>query len=92
MREITLTARKKVGLHARPAALFVHPPRGFMSMTKVSKDNRGVDARSILGVLTLYVRAGAAMTVRAGGEDEGPAIEALHKLVESNFVETHAEV
>jgi phosphocarrier protein HPr len=92
MREITLTVRKKVGLHARPAALFVQTPRGFWSVIKVSKDNRGVDARSILGVLTLYVRAGAALTARAGVEDEGPAIEALQKLVESNFVETHAEV
>jgi phosphocarrier protein HPr len=92
MREITLTVRNGVGLHARPAALFVQTAKGFKSVIKVSKGEREADAKSILSVLTLNVNAGAALTVRANGEDEGPAIEALQKLVESNFGETHAEV
>ncbi len=90
MRELTLTLRNKVGLHARPAALFVQAAKGFKSTIKVSKDERTVDAKSILSVLTLGAESGAVITLHATGEDEERAIEALQNLIASNFGEADA--
>ncbi len=90
MCEITLTLRNKVGLHARPAALFVQTAKGFRSAIKVRKDEREADAKSILSVLTLGAESGAVITVHASGEDEQAAVEALRKLIESDFGEANA--
>ena len=90
MREITLTLRNQVGLHARPAALFVQAAKNFKSTIKVSKDDRTVDAKSILSVLTLGAESGAVITIRAEGDDEDLAIAGLQKLIESNFGEASA--
>jgi phosphotransferase system HPr (HPr) family protein len=87
MQELNITIRNKVGLHARPAALFVKAAKGFKSKILVSKDNRVADAKSILNVLTLGAGQGANVTLRAEGEDEALAIEALKDLIESNFGE-----
>jgi len=90
MRELTLTLRNQVGLHARPAALFVQTAKKFKSTIRVSKDERTVDAKSILSILTLGAESGAVITIRAEGEDEDLAILGLQKLIESNFGETNA--
>jgi len=90
MREITLTLRNQVGLHARPAALFVQAAKNFESTINVCKDDRAVDAKSILSVLTLGAESGAVITIRAEGDDEDLAIAGLQKLIESNFGEAHA--
>lgn len=90
MREITLTLRNKTGLHARPAALFVQAAKGFQSAIKIAKDAREVDAKSILSVLTLGAESGAVITLRASGDDEERAIEALQRLIESNLGESDA--
>ncbi len=87
MQELNITIRNKVGLHARPAALFVKAAKGFKSKILVSKDNRVADAKSILNVLTLGAGQGANVTLRAEGEDEADAIGALKDLIESNFGE-----
>ena len=87
MQEITLTIRHEVGLHARPAALFVKTANRFTSQIVVEKDEQEVNAKSILSVLTLGAGQGAVVTVRAEGEDEVEAIEALRELVVSNFGE-----
>lgn len=87
MQEITLTIRHEVGLHARPAALFVKTANRFTSQIVVEKDKQEVNAKSILSVLTLGAGQGAVVTVRAEGEDEVEAIEALRELVVSNFGE-----
>ncbi len=85
--EITLTIRHEVGLHARPAALFVKTANRFKSQIMVEKDGQEVNAKSILSVLTLGVGQGAVVTIRTEGEDEVEAIEALRELVVSNFGE-----
>jgi phosphocarrier protein HPr len=90
MREVTLTLRNKTGLHARPAALFVQAAKGFQSTLHVRKDDREVDAKSILSVLTLGAESGAVITLTAEGNDEDLAVETLQKLIESNFGETDA--
>ena len=87
MREVTLTIRNKVGLHARPAALFVQTASKFKSKVSAVKDECEVNAKSILSVLTLGAEQGAVVTIRAEGEDEVEVVEALKELVENNFGE-----
>lgn len=86
--ETTLTVRHPVGLHARPAALFVKTAGKFRSQIKVRNLTRGlgpVDAKSILSVLTLGVEKSHQIQLQVEGEDEAQAIQALTELVESDF-------
>jgi phosphocarrier protein len=87
MQEVVLTITNKVGLHARPAALFVQTANKFKSAITVAKDERAANAKSILSVLTLGAEQGTVVTVRADGEDEAQAVAALQALVESKFGE-----
>jgi phosphocarrier protein HPr len=87
MPEITLTVHHKVGLHARPAALFVQTAKQFQSDIKVTHGEIEANAKSILGVLTLGANQGAVITIRAEGEDADHALAALAALVEENFGE-----
>lgn len=87
MREVTLVVQHKVGLHARPAALFVQTAKKFKSDITVRKDEREANAKSILSILTLGANQGAVLTIKANGEDEDCAVRALQDLVESNFGE-----
>jgi phosphocarrier protein HPr len=85
MPEITLTVHHEVGLHARPAAVFVKTAKQFCSAIKVTHGEREANAKSILSVLTLGVDQGAVVTLYAEGEDADRALEALEALVEDNF-------
>lgn len=87
MPEITLTVRHEVGLHARPAALFVQTAKQFNCDIQVTHGEREANAKSILGVLTLGANQGAVITIRAEGEDADQALAALEALVEDNFGE-----
>jgi phosphocarrier protein HPr len=88
MRETTLVVEHEVGLHARPAALFVQTAKKFKSDILVRKDEREVNAKSILSILTLGANQGAVITIKANGEDEEAALKALQELVENNFGES----
>jgi phosphocarrier protein HPr len=88
MQEVTLVVEHKVGLHARPAALFVQTAKRFKSEILVRKDEREVNAKSILSILALGANQGAVITIKANGEDEGAALKALQGLVENNFGES----
>ena len=85
MQHATLVVHHEVGLHARPAAVFVKTAKRFVSDISVVKDEREVNAKSILSILTLGVNKGAEITIKAEGEDEQRAVRALQELVESNF-------
>ncbi len=87
MPEITLTIHHKVGLHARPAALFVQAAKPFQSNIKVTHGEKQANAKSILSVLALGAEQGAVITIRAEGEDASQALAALQALVENNFGE-----
>ena len=90
MQKIELTVRAKVGLHARPAAIFVKTAAGFKSNVTVSNltTQRGPgNAKSILSVLNLAVLQDQVIEVTAEGEDETEAIAALREQIESNFGE-----
>ncbi|MGQ9682446.1 MAG: HPr family phosphocarrier protein [Anaerolineae bacterium] len=85
MPTITLTIRNPVGLHARPAALFVQTAQRYVSEIRVRSGGREANAKSILGILTLGAGQGATITVEAEGEDAPQALAALQALVELDF-------
>ncbi|HJW91244.1 MAG TPA: HPr family phosphocarrier protein [Anaerolineales bacterium] len=89
MAEITVTIRNKVGLHARPAALFVKEANKYKSTITVSKNegSKEVNAKSILGILGLGVDFGAVIRIRAEGDDADNALLAFQALVDRNFGE-----
>lgn len=87
MPEITLTVNHEVGLHARPAALFVQTAKQFHCDIKVTHGEEEANAKSILSVLALGVEQGAVITIRAQGEDADQSLAALEALVKRNFGE-----
>ncbi|MBF8281120.1 MAG: phosphotransferase system HPr (HPr) family protein [Anaerolineales bacterium] len=87
MPEVKLTIRNKVGLHARPAVLFVQAAQGFQSDVRVIKDGKEGNAKSFKSVLALAVNQNDEVVVRAEGADADAALAALIKLVEDNFGE-----
>jgi phosphocarrier protein len=87
MPEVTLTVRNKVGLHARPAALFVQAAQKFNCDLKVTHGEREGNAKSILSVLSLGIDQNAVITIQADGENADQALEALKALIENNFGE-----
>ena len=87
MPSIELTITNEVGLHARPAALFVQEASKFKSEVSVRNGDQEVNAKSILGVLTLGADQGCVITVTAEGEDAEAALEAIRALHANNFGE-----
>ena len=87
MPEITLTVRNKVGLHARPAALFVQAAQTFKCDIKVTHGEREGNAKSILSVLPLGIDQNAVITIHAEGDNADQALEALEVLIQNNFGE-----
>lgn len=82
-----IVVQNQVGLHARPATFFIQKSNEFKSSIWVEKDERRVNAKSLLGVLSLGITKGTEITIIADGSDEKDAIDALENLVESNFSE-----
>ncbi len=81
----TIVVQNQVGLHARPATFFIQKSNEFKSSIWVEKNDRRVNAKSLLGVLSLGITKGMEITIITDGTDEKEAIEALEKLIESNF-------
>ena len=75
------------GLHARPATFFIQKANEFKSGIWVEKDERRVNAKSLLGVLSLGITKGTTITLLADGSDEKEAVAALSELVSGNFGE-----
>ena len=80
-----VTVENQVGLHARPATFFIQKANEFKSSIWVEKEDRRVNAKSLLGVLSLGIVGGTRIRVIADGPDEEAAVEALIKLVNSGF-------
>ena len=90
MQSGTFTIQNQVGLHARPAALFVQTVAKFKSKIRVKNSTRGtpfVDAKSILMILPLQVRQGHEIEITTDGPDEEAALEAINNLIANNFAE-----
>ena len=77
----------QVGLHARPATFFIQKANEFKSSIWIEKEDRRVNAKSLLGVLSLGIVKGTPMTIIANGVDEAAAIATLAQMVESEFSE-----
>ncbi len=87
MESTQITVRNQVGLHARPATLFVRVAQKHQSQITVSYGGETVNAKSLLALLSLGVTKDATITISANGSDEQVALHALTSLVESNFDE-----
>lgn len=79
--------QNQVGLHARPATFFIQKANEFKSTIWVEKEERRVNAKSLLGVLSLGIVGGTTIRIIADGSDENTAVESLVKLVQSGFAE-----
>lgn len=79
--------KNNTGLHARPASHFVFTSSKFNSHIVIIKDGKEFNAKSIMGVLSMGASKGTKLTIKAEGEDEKEAVEALRDLVERNFGE-----
>ncbi|MBQ1362696.1 MAG: HPr family phosphocarrier protein [Oscillospiraceae bacterium] len=77
----------QVGLHARPATFFIQKANEFKSSIWVEKEERRVNAKSLLGVLSLGIVKGTSVKLIADGADEEEAIETLSDLIASDFTE-----
>jgi phosphotransferase system HPr (HPr) family protein len=87
MLEISFVINNKVGLHARPAGVFVREASKFKSSITVFHDDTQANAKSILSVLTLGANQGAVIRICAEGEDAEAALQALKALNDSNYGE-----
>ncbi|KZE64377.1 phosphocarrier protein Chr [Fictibacillus phosphorivorans] len=81
MVEKKVTVQLKSGLQARPAALFVQEANRYTSDVFVEKEGKKVNAKSIMGIMSLAVGSGAELVLAVDGPDENEAIEALSAFV-----------
>lgn len=84
-REVTIT--NTIGLHARPATFFIQKANSFKCSLWVEKEDRKVNAKSLLGVLSLGIAQGMTITLLADGSDEDEALDGLAELVNTGFQE-----
>jgi phosphocarrier protein len=87
MKEQTVTIKNRAGIHARPAALLVQTTKDFKSNIYFEKENDRINAKSIMGIITLGAAYGTEIRIIAEGEDEQQAVDALVRLFESKFEE-----
>ena len=78
-----ITVKNEVGLHARPATYFIQKANEYKSGIWVEKEERRVNAKSLLGVLSLGIMKGPAVTLIADGSAEKEAVDALAELIEN---------
>ena len=87
MKSIQVTIKNQVGLHARPATLFVQTAQKHTAEVTVSYEGKIVNAKSLLSLLSLGITKDAVITVAANGDDEEAVLNALTTLIENNFGE-----
>lgn len=82
-----VVVKLKTGLHARPAALFVQEANKFSSEVYVEKDEKKVNAKSIMGIMSLAISSGTEVNISAEGSDSEQAVVALIDLVSKEELE-----
>ena len=87
MTEQKITIMNRAGIHARPAAVIVETAKNYKSTIHLEKGSLKINAKSILGIMTLGAGYGNEIKIIAQGEDEEKAITALVRLFESKFEE-----
>ena len=87
MVEKIVIVKNRAGIHARPAALIAQTANKFSSEVLIEKDNTVINAKSIMGVITMAAGYQTALTIRAEGSDAEAAVNALETLFENKFEE-----
>jgi len=87
MKEQTITISNRAGIHARPAAVLVQTAKDFKANIYFEKGNERINAKSIMGILTLAAAYGTKLKIVTEGEDEEQAVLAIVRLFETNFEE-----
>jgi phosphocarrier protein len=87
MTEKTIVIQNRAGIHARPAAILVQATKDFRSSIYFEKGKDRINAKSIMGIITLGAAYGTEIKIIADGEDEEAAVDTLVKLFESKFEE-----
>ena len=87
MTEQTIVIQNRAGIHARPAAMLVQETKNFTSKIYFEKNNDRINAKSIMGIITLGAAYGTEIKIIAEGADEEAAVAALVHLFESKFEE-----
>ena len=85
MLSLDVTIVNDVGLHARPATFFIQQANTFKSSIWIEKEDRRVNAKSLLGVLSMGIVKGTVVTLIADGEDEAEALSGLEQLIVSEL-------
>ena len=85
MQSAKVIVENEVGLHARPATFFIQKANEYKSSIWVEKDDRRVNAKSLLGVLSLGISKGMEIDIIAEGPDEELAVKSLQDLISKNF-------
>ena len=80
-----ITVKNNVGLHARPATFFIQKANSYKASIWVEKEDRRVNAKSLLGVLSLGIVRDTSVTIIADGADEEEAVNGLSELVEAGL-------
>lgn len=80
-----VVVQNQVGLHARPATFFIQKANEYKSTVWIEKEERRVNAKSLLGVLSLGITKGNSVTLIAEGPDEETAVTELADLISSDF-------
>ncbi len=81
MVEKSVTVKLKTGLHARPAAMFVQEANKYSSDIFIQKDEKKVNAKSIMGIMSLAINTGTDIVIIADGKDEEQALSKLTEIV-----------
>ena len=87
MVEKILTVKNRAGIHARPAAIIAQTANKFACEVTLSRDDSDVNAKSIMGVITMAAGYNTVLTLKTEGPDESEAASAIVALFESKFEE-----
>lgn len=82
-----VTIKNRAGIHARPAALIVQTANEYQCEIFLEKDNNSINAKSIMGIITLGAGYNSIINVKTDGDDEDDALKAIVQLFESRFEE-----
>lgn len=84
MKEFTYTINDPLGMHARPAGLFVKEASAFASTVKIKANGKEADGKRIMGLMSLGIKGGHTVTVTVEGDDEAAAAEKLEAFLKEN--------
>lgn len=82
----TVTIKNTIGLHARPAALFVQTANQFDSDIRIRKENNEINGKSIMGIMAIGIASGETIEIVTEGHDEKEAMDALIDLIENKLL------